>query len=369
MQRLRILFICSWYPNKSDAYIGNFVQRHALAAARYADVYTLSAHEAEEASTAKTEYEGVRETRVYFKKRVPLVSYRQALKKGYKQLINEYGAFNLIHTHVVYPAATLSNALDIPSLVSEHFSGYHPISGHKWTSLSKSIAQKALKRAKYVLPVSDHLGAAIQRFEPTAETQKVSNAVDTEIFKPRLRNTETACHFLHVSTLEERSKNISGLLDAFKVLQDEGIDFHLSIGGDGDIEKLKKDIETIGLLPKCITIFGATNSAGIAELMQQTDCFVLSSNFENQPCVILEALCCGTPIISSKVGGISEEVNEANGILYPAGDHTQLATALQRFCEKEVSFDHQQIAAKAQAQYSLDAIGEKLHNLYLNALK
>lgn len=371
MKKLRILFICSWYPYEGDPFMGNFIQRHAIAAAEHCEVHTLSAHESATPKIETTRYKNVLETRVYFTKKIPLISYTKALQRGFEHIKSTENAFDVAHLNVIYPAALFSNGLKIPTVITEHFSGYHAVSKYKWTNIRKRVVRKALKRCKQVLPVSKHLGRAIQNFEQDIESTKVSNVVDVSVFKPseKPKQKGEVPHFLHVSTLEERSKNISGILSGFKALQDTNVAFHLSIGGDGDIEKLQKDIDIIGLDKDKYTLFGAQQSEGIAKLMQQADCFVLNSNFENQPCVILEALCCGIPVLSSNVGGISEELHKDNGILFEANSQEAFVQALQDFKRLMPTYTAVNISAEAQAKYSYAGVAELLHQQYLNALK
>ena len=41
-KRLKVLFLPKWYPNRNDAMLGLFVQRHAIAVSKYADVSVLA---------------------------------------------------------------------------------------------------------------------------------------------------------------------------------------------------------------------------------------------------------------------------------------------------------------------------------------
>lgn len=370
VKETRVLFLCSWYPNKGDAFIGNFIQRHAQSAALFNEVVTLSVHPADEAETSITRTGKLTEVRVYYQRRLPFFSQYRAYKKGYATLKQQGFTFDLVHLNVLYPAALLALQIKLPLFISEHFSGYHKISQFKWTWFKKWLTKRTLRKSALVLPVSHHLGKAIQQFEPAVHIQKVSNVVDTTCFTPRATaSADAPFTFLHISTLEERSKNITGLLKGFKALADAGVNFLLQIGGDGDIEHLREQIKSCGLMPQHVAIITPRPSKEIAQLMQAADCFVLFSHFENQPCVILEALCCGTPVISSNVGGIAEELDTHNGILVEPGNHSAFVNALSLMANRGNQYVRKDIAKEAHEKYSMPAIGQQLTTLYTNALR
>lgn len=64
--------------------------------------------------------------------------------------------------------------------------------------------------------------------------------------------------------------------------------------------------------------------------MKNADLFVLSSEFEGLPTVVIEALACGTPVVSTKCpGGLSEILQHGEyGTLVPVGDHKALGQAI-----------------------------------------
>ncbi|HQV61525.1 MAG TPA: hypothetical protein PLG08_12150, partial [Chitinophagaceae bacterium] len=55
MSRKKILWLCSWYPAKTDPYNGDFIQRHARAAALYNDIYIIHVAGDETGNTKKPE--------------------------------------------------------------------------------------------------------------------------------------------------------------------------------------------------------------------------------------------------------------------------------------------------------------------------
>ena len=364
---LSVLFICSWYPSKEHNTLGNFIQRHACAVAGLHKVTVLTAVESASNSYEVNHNEGVTEHIAYFKKKLPFFSYRKTLVSAYRKLKQEQ-KFDIVHLHVAYPAAVILPYLKAPYLITEHFSGYHAISGFKWSRFKKRLTLKALNNARYILPVSGYLAKSIRNFGAKGKYIKIPNVVDSGLFYYKEVVRPSVFTFLHVSSLEERSKNITGLLKGFELLHQKGIDFKLLIGGDGDLEELKLKISSTSLPSAKVEIFGESPSSEIALKMQNCHCLVMFSHFETQSCTVLEALCCGVPVVSSAVGGIPEEIDEANGLLVESGNTTALADALEKITLVKDQFNPVDISKKAIESYSNKSVARKISDIYFNVL-
>ncbi|MDZ7846020.1 MAG: glycosyltransferase family 4 protein [Owenweeksia sp.] len=139
--------------------------------------------------------------------------------------------------------------------------------------------------------------------------------------------------FLHISTLEEGSKNITGLLKGASLLHRQGRSFLLKIGGDGDLEALRKKINEAGLPFEKVELVPEKPIKGIAALMRQCHSLLMYSHFETQSCTILEALCSGRPVVSSAVGGIPEILDKSNGILVKPNQPEALARGMAQMMD------------------------------------
>ena len=90
---------------------------------------------------------------------------------------------------------------------------------------------------------------------------------------------------------------------------------------------------------------------------------MLSSLGENMPLAVLEALCCGLPVAATDVGGVPEAVG-ADGALVPAGDAEALAAAIESVLDDYGRFDRAEIARRAAARWSFDAVGRIWDEIY-----
>jgi len=73
-----------------------------------------------------------------------------------------------------------------------------------------------------------------------------------------------------------------------------------------DPSRYKKEISNLKIDPENIKLIDQIPHREVASILQSTDLLLMFSNYENLPCVILEAFACGVPVISTDVGGIKE---------------------------------------------------------------
>lgn len=100
----------------------------------------------------------------------------------------------------------------------------------------------------------------------------------------------------------------------------------------------------------------------LKEIYTMADAFVLPSLAENFPNTIAEALLCGTPVIASKVGGITEQINPDNGLLVDSRQSDAWTEGLSAFLSTR--FDRALIAKQASEAYNPDIVVKETIALY-----
>lgn len=365
-----VLFLSSWYPNKKDALDGNFVQNHARAVSTKIPVTVLFATSLKNITSnyilEETRTENLCEIRVYFKwNSLKIVRLARTLYAYYIGL-KKVAPYDIIHANVFFNAGILGVILGVwkqkPVLLSEHSSEFNTLKKIPfWKRYLLKLFQKGVC---FFMPVSHGLGKKL--IEIGIDTNKVvpvANVIDTKVFyyKPMPANVKTT--FLHVSNFKEHHKNIEGLLRAIKALDKLGHDFQFIFVGDGDIEALKTKSQKLGIDTNKIIFHTTKIGADLAFFYQTADAFVLFSRYENLPCVLLESLCCGTPIITTRVGGIAEIIDK-NGLLIESENEKALYDAMLQFIDGKQTFSKHEIASKAQKHYDIQAICSQIIVLY-----
>ena len=124
-------------------------------------------------------------------------------------------------------------------------------------------------------------------------------------------------------------KRTDDVLEAFRLLREEGVDACLCLVGDGpDRERLEERALELGVIRD--TLFLGYQE-DVAPYYAAFDALVLPSANEGTPVSVIEALAAETPVVATRVGGVPDVVREGEeGFLVDAGDTAALAERLMR---------------------------------------
>jgi len=385
-KKLNILFLASWYPNKVTPKNGNFIQKHAEAVAAHCNVFALHiiARKQTEDFVIETELNNkVSETIVYYKKvtsKIPLLHQvlkllvrRKAHNLGYKAILKKANTIDFVHLNICFPAGLfalhLKNKYKLPYIISENFTVLLDSDPINFTTVEQYFVNKINRNAIMLCPVSDDLKKALQKIAPNQEFEIIPNVVNTQIFKPNISSTKIEkVKILHLPNLKDEHKNITGIINVKKNLSNSRTDFSLTIAGDGDTEKYEQQIAQLNIPTGVILFEGKKTTTEVAELMSNHNAFLLFSNYENLPCVVVECLTMGLPVIGTNVGGVSEMINPDNGIVIEAKDEVALLESLNLLINNIETYDNAKIAANAKELYSYENVGKQFFDIYTKIL-
>ena len=185
----------------------------------------------------------------------------------------------------------------------------------------------------------------------------ISNPVlHTPVIKKQLNNNTGLKKLIVVARLN-REKGLFRLLEVMHGLPQNYV---LTIVGCGPLmADLKADVDR-KKLDNRVTFLGKINE--VSAQVVQHDLFVLSSYTEGFPNAVLEALALGVPVVTFRVDGTNELIQEGfNGYVAEQDNITELRNLIVRACSQ--SWQHEAIKADAYDRFSLDKIGQAYESL------
>lgn len=380
----KALWLCSWYPHPDSPYEGDFVQRHAKAVSAFIPVTVFYVSQAgpyknrKEDQFITQQIGGVEEKLILFKFRKTGIKfldkvrynirYYGTYKKAITKYIKEEGLPDIVHVHIPMKAGMIGRWIkrkwNISYIVSEQSAHY--ISGSADDFFKKPFrhrlnVKKVFKEAIVATNVSAAIAKTLRNEFALPDVRVIHNTVDTDLFYYHVHPV-SKFRFIHVSTLAAHHKNIAGILNAIANLAQQRNDFEVLIIGPA-LPEIKEKVNSLGL-DDFIRFTGEIPYPEVASQMRQASAFILFSRYENFPCVVVEALCCGLPVIATDIGGVNEAVNDTNGILVQSENEKQLVQAMNTLLNEYHKYDRKAIASSAAVAYNYATIGKVFFDLY-----
>lgn len=379
-----VLVIPGWYPTWQDQFNGDFNQRQVKAAGLYMQqvVLYIVKDQTETLRRIETRYKQLTENIVEITVMYPAkrnkwfdavysnLMYVRLLYTYADIIQTRWGKPLLIHSYIVIRGGLggmlLAKKWQIPFILSEHWSIYYPEDPGfllKRNFMFRLAVKMIFRNVKRFLPVTDKLKKQVYTLVKPISATIIPNVVETEFFFYREDSAEKVqFKFVHVSNMVY-PKNPQGLLRGFKKFSELQSGSCLWMVGAYPREVLKYARE-IGLDENTVHFTGEVSYRQVAEILIVSQSLVLFSRYESLPCVILEALCCGLPVISTNAGGIPEVINEDNGILIESEDEQQLTDAFTQMFATYKKYNRKKISLSATSLFSYYCVGGSINAVY-----
>ena len=270
------------------------------------------------------------------------------------------GRLDLLDAHFGYPdgfaATLLGRWLDVPVTITLRGTEVR----HAADPVLRPLLARALADADRVFAVSDSLRRVALGLGLAPERVRVvGNGVDPSRFYPIDQGEARAALGLpagakvlvSVGGLCER-KGFHRVIDGLPALRAQGTDAHLLIVGgpspEGDwTARLHAQVQALGLADR-VHFTGPVPPDVLHRVLSAADVFVLATRNEGWANVLLEAMACGLPVVTTDVGGNAEVVCRPDlGTVVPFGDAAVLTDALHAALHHP--WDRRAIRAHAEA--------------------
>ncbi|TAN67481.1 glycosyltransferase [Paraclostridium sordellii 8483] len=285
------------------------------------------------------------------------------------KLFKEYRP-DIVHTHLnvmpyVLPAV-------IKSRVKSRIHTVHSVADKEAEGILRLVMKFAYKNFNFTpVAICDYVQETISKVYgiKISEIPCIYNGVNSNIFNKNRytykNRNKKYINLINIGTLYH-VKNQKLIIDAFSEVQKQIPNIRLTILGDGELRtEIESQINSYNLNNK-ITLKGVVEN--VADELNNSDIYIMASNYEGLPLSILEAMSCELPIIATKAGGVIDIVeNNENGILVDIGSKQQLEVAMKVLCNNEELRTKMGEKSKSLSQkYDIRKVAKDYEKLYMS---
>ena len=222
-----------------------------------------------------------------------------------------------------------------------------------------------VKNMTIVTPSEWLAGLARESYLKQYPIEVINNGIDLNAFKPTHSNFREQYGIpgdkyivLGVSFAWGYRKGLDCFVEMAEIL---GERYQIVlVGTDNEIDK--------NLPQSIISIHRTQNQKELAEVYSAADVFVMPTREENYPTVNMEAIACGTPVVTFDTGGSPEMLDDKTGIVVEANDIEATKKAIKDICEKKRCNDEEYIVAYSKSFDMKKRFAEYIE-LYANVLE
>ncbi len=201
-------------------------------------------------------------------------------------------------------------------------------------------------------------------------TQEFRPIRDNAILQHARQKYHLPEHFLLYVGMIEPRKNLPTLLQAYATIADQMPDHRLVVVGPKGwmVENILQQTGRLNISDK-VHFTGYVERADLPGIYNMADVFIYPSVYEGFGLPVLEAMACGTPVITSNVSSMPEIVGDA-GVLLTPNDSQALAQALLELINDPVY--RQRLSTKGlerAAAFTWDRTAEKTVAVYRHVLR
>jgi teichuronic acid biosynthesis glycosyltransferase TuaC len=275
---------------------------------------------------------------------------------------------DLIFSYILYPdgysALKIGQALSVPVVAMSIGSDINRIGD----PVSAMHTRAVLREADFLVTVSDDLRKkAIVMGASPQKARSIINGCDLSVF--HVRDRMEARQKLHIDPAVEAvvyigrmdvRKGLRELVEAAAALHPDRPNLYVYLVGEGPDRPIIQSAIDANNATSYVHALPACAFDDVAVWMAAADLVTLASYMEGCPNVVLEALACGRPVVSTNVGGIPEIMSDACGRLVPPREPAALAQAIRSVLDS--TWDAADISAHRSRSWS--AVAAELHELF-----
>ena len=287
--------------------------------------------------------------------------------------------FDLVHTHnskAGFLGRLAARRNRVPIVIhTVHGFAFHEAENWVFRHLFILLERMAARWCDQMIAISQPMleWAQREKIAPPEKFVKIYSGIEVERFRNQPPRPELKSRFgieaeetvIGVVSKLWEGKGHEHLIDAMARLLDSGHRLKLLIVGEGYLEeKLREKVKHLGI-EKAVVFTGFWSN--VPEITALLDVSVLPSFYEGMGRVVLEAMAAGKPVVATRVGGLTELVeDQVSGYLIPPGDVSALVKRLESLITNPDLRQKmgQKGAQRIQQEHSAETMVKMIHQVY-----
>jgi len=230
-----------------------------------------------------------------------------------------------------------------------------------WELIRKCV----VKNSDMVISINDDTSElAIKYGKSEEDILEINNTVNFNIFRPINLEKEDKNTILFVGRIAE-VKGLELFVDTIIELNKDDKEKRWTgvIVGEGEYRERLERYIVQKRAGEFIKFLGTLNPEELVYWYNKALVTLITSYHEGIPMALLESLACGTPVVSTEVGGIREILNKGNGYTIKVRDPKAFKAVILKLSEKEKD-DIKELCRKSIVHLSADKVAEKMINSF-----
>jgi glycosyltransferase involved in cell wall biosynthesis len=199
----------------------------------------------------------------------------------------------------------------------------------------KLFLKRSVRAASAVVVLNKEHGSILRKeYGYSGKLLIMSNGIDEKFFRIKRKTGKSDTLKLLFVGRFAPGKNLISLLEAISNIKHK---VSLDLVGDGECrDEIEQFIRSKGL--KNVTLHGKLGRDEVREFYSKCDAFTLTSHYEAQPLVLLEAMAARVPVIGTNVRGVAEHIKDVGILTEP--NSNEITKAIEKFAsssEKQIS--------------------------------
>lgn len=365
---MKVLHITNWYPNEINSKDALWIKNHISSLSPYVSeqlVIHLEIKPFKKLKLISKKKKDIEQFMIYvpFRKWIVIewLSLFFLVFFLIKHRVNK--RFDIINFHIAYPLLAywhlIKKYIKIPIVITEHWSAYHYNFGVEKELLR---ARRIFQQDIPLITISKALKNDIEIFSKARfPTFIIPNVVvdDLFCFDPGINRRP---FFFMVSQWKWPKRPLI-VFQSFKEFATTFKDFKLKVGGYGEDYYLMEDWIRDNGMENSILLMGKLDAKDIAYELKHCTAFIHCSEYETFSVVCAEAVNCHTPVVASRVGGITEVVAKDEGILVESMEINHWLEAMTEVTNRQFQFRGNRFAKPVIGKQYYEALQKIKHGV------